>query len=294
LSEVVDYADVSPAALHAGAVLRQAREARRLSVDEVAQTLKLTPRQVAAIESEEFDLLPGTTFARGFVRNYARLMQLDPAPLLAAMELRLTRSEVDLRPLSNAAGRMPAGGSARGVPRWLLVGFVFAVVALAVGVYVERFGSGMGAWRPAGPDLQTDRPAPPPGGERLDLPVPAAAAPAEAVPAPAALPQAAVPEPAAAGPAPAPGVEGDAPVVNASPRRLLFRFGRESWVEVRDSSGKLLASRLNAPGSVLELEGQPPLALVVGNAASVELKVDDRSVDLKPHTSVSVARLRLE
>jgi cytoskeleton protein RodZ len=297
---MADYSDVAPAALHAGAVLRDAREARRLSVEDVAQTLKLTPRQVLAIEREEFDLLPGTTFARGFVRNYARLLQIDPAPLLAAIDLRLARGEVDLRPLSNAAGRMPAGGGSRGVPRWLLAGLALAVVALAVGVYVERFGPDMSAWQPAGSAGQAGRDGPATSGERLEIQTTAPAAEPAATVAlapPPAAPAAAAVEPQAAGPAAAPPgqVVGNAPAAgSAAARRLTFRFGKESWLEVRDGAGKLLTSGLNAPGSVLELEGQGPFELVVGNAASVELKLDDRSIDLKPHTSVSVARLRLE
>src|SRR6266566_4773877 len=67
----------------AGARLRAAREAAGLSLDQVAQQLKLAPRQVKALEDESFGELPGRTFARGFVRNYARLLNLDGDDLLA-------------------------------------------------------------------------------------------------------------------------------------------------------------------------------------------------------------------
>jgi cytoskeleton protein RodZ len=60
-----------------GARLRSAREHAGLSLDQVAQALKLAPRQVKALEDEDFAQLPGRTFARGFVRNYARLLGLD-------------------------------------------------------------------------------------------------------------------------------------------------------------------------------------------------------------------------
>jgi cytoskeleton protein RodZ len=65
-----------------GARLRGAREAAGLSLDQVAQQLKLAPRQVKALEDENFAELPGRTFSRGFVRNYARLLNLDPEDLL--------------------------------------------------------------------------------------------------------------------------------------------------------------------------------------------------------------------
>ena len=68
-----------------GARLKSAREAAGLSLDQVAQQLKLAPRQVRALEDEDFAQLPGRTFARGFVRNYARLMNLDGDDLLSML-----------------------------------------------------------------------------------------------------------------------------------------------------------------------------------------------------------------
>jgi cytoskeleton protein RodZ len=46
----------------------------------VAQSLKLGPRQVAALENEDWQSLPGNTMIRGFVRNYARLLNIDVEP----------------------------------------------------------------------------------------------------------------------------------------------------------------------------------------------------------------------
>ena len=60
-----------PIASSAGAQLRAAREALGLSQEAVAQQLKLAPRQVRAIEEDDYARLPGRTFVRGFVRNYA-------------------------------------------------------------------------------------------------------------------------------------------------------------------------------------------------------------------------------
>ena len=60
-------------ATSAGALLREAREAAGMSIDAVAQQLKLAPRQVQALEDGDFAHLPGRTFVRGFMRNYARL-----------------------------------------------------------------------------------------------------------------------------------------------------------------------------------------------------------------------------
>src|SRR5579862_4584746 len=70
-----------------GAHLRALREHAQLSLDDVATQLKLSRRQVMAIESDSFDALPGPTFIRGFIRDYARLLRVDGDELLAAGNL---------------------------------------------------------------------------------------------------------------------------------------------------------------------------------------------------------------
>ena len=63
-----------------GAALRRARESQGLAVADVAQQLKFASRQIESLENERFDRLPGPTIARGMVRNYARLLGVDPEP----------------------------------------------------------------------------------------------------------------------------------------------------------------------------------------------------------------------
>ncbi len=65
-----------------GHLLRRARTARGMSIDDVSRQLRLSTQQIEAIEKENFEKLPGRTFLRGFIRNYANLVQLDPIPLL--------------------------------------------------------------------------------------------------------------------------------------------------------------------------------------------------------------------
>src|SRR4051812_26213925 len=69
-----------------GAALARARNAQNLSIMEVARHLKLTPAQVEWLEAGEYDKLPGRVFVRGFIRNYAKLVHLDPALLLRQTE----------------------------------------------------------------------------------------------------------------------------------------------------------------------------------------------------------------
>lgn len=75
---------------------------------------------------------------------------------------------------------------------------------------------------------------------------------------------------------------------------LRMVFEEESWVEVKDRHGVTVFGQLNAAGTRRLARGEPPLSVVVGNAAGVKLYVDDKSIDLAPHTRVDVARLTIE
>ncbi|MBV4507083.1 DUF4115 domain-containing protein [Pseudomonas sp. BW13M1] len=69
-----------------GDVLRQAREKREWSQAEVARKLNLTVSSLNNLENGAFDKLPGHTFARGYIRAYAKLMDMDQAPLVEAFD----------------------------------------------------------------------------------------------------------------------------------------------------------------------------------------------------------------
>ncbi|MGC2047383.1 MAG: RodZ domain-containing protein [Gallionella sp.] len=68
-----------------GAVLREAREHLGLSVADVANQIKFAPRQIEAIEAGDYQHLPEEAFLRGFIRSYAKILQLDAQKLLAAL-----------------------------------------------------------------------------------------------------------------------------------------------------------------------------------------------------------------
>ncbi len=71
-------------------------------------------------------------------------------------------------------------------------------------------------------------------------------------------------------------------------------FELDSWVEIKDRAGNTIFGQLNPAGSRRSISGEPPLSVVVGNAAGVRLFQGDKSIDLAPHTRVDVARLKLE
>ncbi|MCC6216784.1 MAG: helix-turn-helix domain-containing protein [Polyangiaceae bacterium] len=66
-----------------GAYLRREREARRMSVEEIARSTRVPSSSVERIEADQFDELPGEVFVRGFLRAYARALGLPPEDVLA-------------------------------------------------------------------------------------------------------------------------------------------------------------------------------------------------------------------
>jgi cytoskeleton protein RodZ len=83
-----------------------------------------------------------------------------------------------------------------------------------------------------------------------------------------------------------------APVAGAAPLR--FVFDKESWIEVRDRSNKVIFSQRNAVGSEQQVAGEGPFSLVIGYAPGVRLFWRGQPIDLAPHTRGDVARLVLE
>ena len=274
-----------------GTALAKARTGLGLSVADVAQQLKLAPRQIEALEQDRYDLLPAGTFARGMLRAYARLLKLDPAPLAERIAAR-TATPDNAAAVASARRPIPITDSRR------RMNLVYAALSVAILLVI------------AGVVFEWQRES----SSAADLSfVPAAAqAPAEtqrteiasAVAAPNLSPLAAAesPAPAAAAtpaaPAPAAAIARAAPEVRgaggAGTRRIVMKFERTSWVEIRGRDGKPLISQLNPGGTEQTVEGRPPFAVVIGNAQYVRLSYDDKPVDLSPHVKVEVARFTLD
>ncbi|SEF93343.1 cytoskeleton protein RodZ [Nitrosospira multiformis ATCC 25196] len=85
-SDIEQHEEPKKTGEQVGQVLRAARLERGLDIEDVARQLRFAARQVTALEEDEYDKLAGGPFLRGFVRNYAKLLQLDEAPLLKLLE----------------------------------------------------------------------------------------------------------------------------------------------------------------------------------------------------------------
>lgn len=262
--------------LSVGIALREARTRLGLGVADVANRIKFAPRQIEALEEDDFARLPEMTFVRGFVRSYARLLQLDPAPLLAALP------GADVQPVPSAANTL-AEISFPNVYSVHKPNIIWLAAALAVAVVLALF-----AW------LHGNAPSVPkapkaPHVETLTLP---AALPVSAVPEAEIMktPQVAAPKVQQAAVPPA------KPASSASKQAATIRlaFDEESWVEVKDRDGKILLSQVNTPGNEQGINGKPPFSVVIGHTNGVHLYYKGQAVDLAPYTRAQVAHLTLE
>lgn len=272
-----------------GRMLVVAREQQGLSVADVARQLRLGVKQIVALEADDYLSLPGNTFVRGFVRNYARLVQIDPEPLLQSLQQRAPEQ-------APAVSAPPRGGEFSPYPsnRWMWYAGAVALMMVAAPLLVYLFLS-RASPQPA-PVRTVQTPSPPPPAVVLPQALPEQNLPlTPPVPGPEAMPPAELAPPQAVSPAaamqaPPPVSQGPA----AGTGRVLFKFDADAWVEVRDKDGRKLFSQLGAAGSEQQIEGMPPFTLVVGNAASVKVAYNGVPVDLTPHINVNVARLTLQ
>jgi cytoskeleton protein RodZ len=303
--------DVAP-----GRLLARLRTERKLSVADVAQRLKYGARQIEALEAEEFSRLPGTTFVRGMIRGYAKLLEIDPEPLLKSLDKRQIpgTATVDLR-----AKRVPFpdGTKRRGTRTYAILSLL--VLAAVGGVLYEWHTGGLPAMprslryelaqapaapEPAAAPVVPVQAVPEKPAAAVPAPAPAAAAPAASQPEAAATPQAkASPPPVKASPPPvkaAPPVRASTAVATGETKsasghgRIFMAFADDAWVEIKDGEGNLLMAQLNPAGSSRVVLGEPPFSLVIGNAAAVRVVYNEKAVDLTPYVKVEVARFTLK
>ena len=85
--ETAGKEEIVEAVLTPGAQLALQRQARGWSIEEVATQLNLAARQIQAIEADNYAALPGMASVRGFIRGYAKILKVDPSPLLAMPDI---------------------------------------------------------------------------------------------------------------------------------------------------------------------------------------------------------------
>ena len=313
-----------------GETLRQARENNGWTLAEVAMKLNLTASSLSNLEAGAFDKLPGHTFARGYIRAYAKLLGMDQTALVHEFDLytgtdangssvhSLGRIEEPVR-ISHTILRI--------VSLLLLIaviggGFIWwqdqtsmrtkDLIGLAP-EHVEVEGAdGTTQIHPldepedqavAEAKVEAQSPVEAQTAEEQTqssaLALPLASAPAATASAPVAAvtsdpsaPAAPVAPTLAATPvAPAVAPVESAPVAGAG--KVAVQYNADCWTQVTDATGKVLFGGLKRKGENLEVSGKPPLSLRLGFARGAQVTYNGQAVDVAPYTSGETARLKL-
>lgn len=277
-----------------GEQLKAAREKAGMQVVDVAKLLKLGARQVDALENGDWAVLPGATFVRGFVRNYARLLALDPVPLMLQLEGVVDRPATVLNLPKATPTNLPYGGAGGRRDRNVVLLGLAAVVLAALAYFLlpndlhalreeaksiidslsRKEGSAVPAASPSAP-AGVNEPVFPPGTTPQQIMNPQALLQNESAP---------------VGAAPL----AEKPASSGAAAELSFTLSSESWIEVRDRDDKIIFSQRLQAGAQQTVSGQGPLSLVIGYAPGVTLLWRGQPVDLAPHAHNGVARLVLE
>ncbi|MFJ2681659.1 RodZ domain-containing protein [Pseudomonas sivasensis] len=321
--EVVAANRVNP-----GETLRQARESNGWSLAEVALKLNLTTTSLGNLEAGAFDKLPGHTFARGYIRAYAKLLGIDQTVLVQEFD--------------QFTGTDSQGSSVHGLGRIeepvRVSHTILRIVSLLLLVAV--IGGGFVWWQDQASQRSKDltssalehvevesadgttqihpldepedqavaegqaRSEAPLATEQLapeTAPATTAAVPAPVAPATPAAPTAQAHTPAApasAPPAPAasatPAISPPTtPALIAGDGRVQVTYIADCWTQVTDGNGKVLFSGLKRKGDTLDQGGKPPLTLRLGFARGAQVAYNGQPVDVAPFTSGETARLKL-
>lgn len=307
--------EVAPAAaVSAGALLRQARQAQGVALEDLAATLKVPVEKLQALEDEDWQRLPDVVFLRALAQTICRTLHLEAAPVLA------------LLPQQKVTALAPQGGlnapmRERGVPSILATNtkhspwpwVVLLLIVLGGGGYlgvqwmapewVRGVSTTVSAPSDPAGDSPLFSPAVPEEGDGGNMGNMGDGAQAGEVPAvqAAALMQPALPEEEGAQPgfaAPAPAAEpAAAPAAQAaasvSPVLRITAKGA-TWVQVLDAQQRLLIEKILQDGEVFSTSAPKPLTVAVGKADLATVEVNGAPFDVQAVARSNVARFEVK
>ncbi len=287
MSDLPDSA--APAAARpttAGGLLRQARQAQGLHIAALAAAIKVVPRKLELLESDQFDQLPDATFTRALAQTVCRTLKVDPAPILALLPPprghRLEQVAEGLNtPFRERPGRLVPKEWASVASPVLWIAALIVILTIAIYVLPAHLLPFSAARRTKPADVAAASAV-----VSTLLPIAPASA-ASASTEVAAVAASAASEPAVA-------AEPEAVTAGAAAGVLQFTTTAPSWVEVTDARGQSLISRLLEPGENVGLDGVMPMKVRIGNAKGTQVIFKGQPLELATYTRDNVARLELK
>jgi cytoskeletal protein RodZ len=246
-----------------GETLREARETRGVSVEDVSAATRIRATLIRAIEADDYKPCGGAVYARGHIRSIARVVGVDPAPLIAEFDAahqpegpeQPTTAAVETTPAQTDRTALSRSDRRRG-PNWAaaMAGALVLVVILAVIGLTHHNGSGNGTTA-----------SPPHSG---------------ASPSTSASSTPASPPPSAVAQLP----------TSADEATMLVRSTKgRTWLSVSDSKGGTLFQGILEQGHQKLFTAKHSLTFTIGNAAAVDVVVNGHDIG-SPHAAGLVSR----
>jgi cytoskeleton protein RodZ len=266
----------APSTPSLGELLREARVAKDLTIEQLATELRIEARQLSALEENRFEQIGVPVFVKGYIRQCGQRLGLDPSRLIEIYGRQTKLGEVEVKPSKPIRLR-----NERQITVWIVALLLLLLIAVGLAVWwLNGANFEIGA---AAPAAQTPAARVEPAAAAVVVAEPAPVETAAGDAAPAVLSEAATSPPQAnAGAATAVAATLDAPekpatvtgAREAPTRALDVTFDSESWAEIVDARGQKLFFELGTAGKHLALRGEPPIAVTFGNADAVRLLVD--------------------
>ena len=304
----------------AGVLLRQAREAARMQLPVMAATLKVPQHKLEALEADDYAAFPDHVFMRALAMGMCRTLHIDAESVLAKLPRTEIKSLAKTGPGINEAVKVRSSFKVTGTPldsgnsssRKIAAG-VLILLAAAAAVYFVPFhqmvdgADGAGAPAPAqaqsGQTAAASAPAAEPlaqaeGGAQGSSATPAAPVTEPvSVAAAAGMPgdgtAASAPASAAAAQTAAPAAEAATPATGTGGLLVLKVNTGQSWVKVKDATGKVVLEKTLSKDESATAEGQLPLSVIVGNAKGTQVTVRGEPFDISS-TRDNVARFEVK
>lgn len=259
-----------------GERLAEARRELQISILDIAKELHLDEPKVRALEKNEFDVLGAPVFAKGHLKTYAQLVNVDADDVLVDY-YQLTRAAPSVPPVVSSR---PKPGKELAPGPWITLVIIIIIVATAFW------------WFTRPPQPVTDAPADEsPPAETAPAEIPQDEPPSQAagedtaeqtVEQPAEQTAPRVVEPVVVD-EPEPEAEAqDDPVVEAGQMHVLITYTGDCWTEITDATGRRLMYDLGRDGRTVELRGAEPFSVKFGSPANVSLRVNGEERALPP------------
>jgi cytoskeleton protein RodZ len=251
-----------------GEHLHRVREENKMSVKQVADSLHLEVRIIETLENDDYESGIPSIFMKGYIRNYAKLMGIDPEPLIVAFDNKEQPEEKQSKSANKQAQLKPKK-QAKSNDFWPKIVTIIIVLTLIIFIALWQFS-------PSNDEVVPDEDmakfnnsswTPP----SIDETTPTTSPERTAVEQPMTTPNQPTPPPVAA------------PVEEPKDHSIHLTFKAKVWIRITDNTGKRLFQGTAKEGKSLVFEGTPPYKLRVGNDKDIDIEYQGNTKDIKDY-----------